>query len=91
MTASSPPGTSQIRFTYDLYDEYDAATGQSSMARTTAFPCAIVARMLARGEITEKGVLPPELLGRQPGMLEKVTKELAARGVNLISRTGPRL
>lgn len=74
-----------VRHTYDLYDEYDQATRQSSMARTTAFPCAIVARMLTRGEITQPGVLPPELLGMQSGMLERMTSELAARGVNLKS------
>jgi saccharopine dehydrogenase-like NADP-dependent oxidoreductase len=73
----------RVRYTYDLYDEYDAMTGQSSMARTTGYPCAIVARMLARGEIAERGILPPELLGRQPGMLERVTNELHARGVNI--------
>lgn len=74
------------RHVYDLYDEYDHATQQSSMARTTGFPCAIVARMLAHGEIMEKGVLPPELLGRQPGMLDRMTAELARRGVHLKSR-----
>ncbi len=79
----------RIRYTYELYDEYDASTGQTSMARTTGFPCAIVARMLARGEINEKGVLPPEFLGRQPGMLDKVTKELSARGVHLTSKSEP--
>ena len=71
------------RFVYDLYDEYEPISGQSSMARTTGFPCAIVARMLARGEIKMHGVLPPELLGKQPGMLDHMTRELTSRGVRL--------
>lgn len=75
-----------VRHTYDLYDQYDHETGQSSMARTTAFPCAIAARMLLSGEIKEKGVLPPELLGRQSGMLERMTSELAKRNVKLTSK-----
>lgn len=79
----------RMRHTYDLYDEYDAKTGQTSMARTTGFPCAIVARMLARGEIEEKGVLPPELLGRHAGMMEKMTKELDARGVHITPTVEP--
>jgi saccharopine dehydrogenase-like NADP-dependent oxidoreductase len=70
----------RMRHTYDLYDEYDPKTGQSSMARTTGFPCAIVARMLAHGEITQKGVLAPEMLGKT-GMLDLMVSELASRGV----------
>lgn len=76
----------RLRHVYDLYDEYDQAAQQSSMARTTGFPCAIVARMLARGEIREPGVLPPELLGRMPGMLDRMTTALARRGVHLKSK-----
>jgi saccharopine dehydrogenase-like NADP-dependent oxidoreductase len=75
-----------VQFRYDLYDETDTQRGMSSMARTTAFPCAIVARMLLRGEFAEPGVYPPELLGRRPGMLDRMTTELAVRGVKLISR-----
>src|SRR5262249_16369887 len=37
----------RVRYTYDLFDETDLATGHSSMARTTGYPCAVVARMLA--------------------------------------------
>jgi saccharopine dehydrogenase-like NADP-dependent oxidoreductase len=72
-----------IRYQYDLYDEYDRQNRRTSMARTTGFPCAIVARMLARGEIAEPGVHPPEYLGAQPGLLDTLMKELAARGVRL--------
>ncbi len=50
------------RYTYELYDEYDRTTHTSSMARTTGFPAAIVARLLVKGEINQPGVLPPELL-----------------------------
>ncbi len=79
-------GSKRTRFIYDLFDENDPTTGASSMARTTGFPCAIVARMILRGEITEKGVLPPELLGKSPGMLDRVLSELSTRGVTLTSR-----
>lgn len=79
-------GTSRTRYTYDLFDENDPATGAHSMARTTGFPCAIVARMILRGEIKEKGVLPPELLGKTPGMLDAVLNELSKRGVTLTNR-----
>ncbi|MFO0874677.1 MAG: saccharopine dehydrogenase C-terminal domain-containing protein [Phycisphaerales bacterium] len=38
----------RCRLTWDLFDLRDAVTGFTSMARTTAFPCTIVARLLAR-------------------------------------------
>jgi saccharopine dehydrogenase-like NADP-dependent oxidoreductase len=71
------------RYTYDLYDEYDPKTGMTSMARTTGYPCVIVARMLADGSLRMPGVQPPEALGMQPGMLSAVSTALAARGVIL--------
>lgn len=80
-------GGRRIRNTYDLYDEYDRATGQSSMARTTGFPCVIAARLLAKGQFREPGVHPPEHLGRGVGMLEHMLKELSKRGVNVTYRT----
>ena len=70
-------------YTYDLYDEYDRASGIPSMARTTGFPCAAVARMLARGELREPGIFPPELLARREGFYEHLVKELETRGVKL--------
>ena len=75
-----------IRYTYDLYDETDTRAGDTSMARTTGFPCVTVGRMLLEGRFARPGVFPPELLGREAGILEHVTRELAARGVNLTGR-----
>ncbi len=48
------------RRTYDIIDRYDEATGLSAMMRTTAFPAAIVALMMARGQTTARGALPQE-------------------------------
>jgi lysine 6-dehydrogenase len=48
------------RLRYDIIDRYDPATGLSAMMRTTAFPAAIVALMMARGQTTAKGALPQE-------------------------------
>lgn len=73
----------RVRHVYDLYDETDAATGTSSMARTTGFPCAIVARLLASGELRQPGVNPPELLATVPGFYDHVVTELARRGVQV--------
>ena len=48
------------RLRYDIIDRYDETNGLSAMMRTTAFPAAIVALMMARGNITTKGALPQE-------------------------------
>jgi lysine 6-dehydrogenase len=45
---------------YDIIDRQDEKTGLSAMMRTTAFPAAIVALMMARGQIEKKGALPQE-------------------------------
>ncbi|MEO5782695.1 MAG: saccharopine dehydrogenase C-terminal domain-containing protein [Ginsengibacter sp.] len=49
---------------YDLYDEYDAATKTSSMARTTGYTCTAAVNLIINNLFNEKGVFPPELIGR---------------------------
>ncbi len=69
------------RHIWDLLDYYDRATSTTSMSRTTAFPCAIVGRMIAHGQINQTGVIPPELLGNRPDLVTSVLDDLARRGV----------
>ncbi|MBI4718115.1 MAG: saccharopine dehydrogenase NADP-binding domain-containing protein [Planctomycetes bacterium] len=83
VTVAGEAGGRSYCHVYDLYDETDRASGVSSMARTTGFPCAIVARLIARGELREPGVLPPERLARHAGVFDHMVRELAARGVHL--------
>ena len=71
-----------VTHTWDLFDMYDHATGCTSMARTTAFPCTIVAGFLARGDFREPGVHAPERLAATPGLVNTLLAELAQRGVN---------
>ena len=66
---------------FDLFDHTDLATGATSMARTTGFPCAITARLLARGEIHEPGIQPLELIGRSDETYTKIVDGLERRGV----------
>ena len=46
---------------YDIIDRFDEATGLSAMMRTTAFPASIIAQMMARGQVKQKGAVPQEL------------------------------
>lgn len=76
-------GGARKTWTWDLYDEADPATGFHSMARTTGFPCAIVARQLARGALSRPGVNPPELLAGDDRFFDLMMQELRARGVTV--------
>jgi lysine 6-dehydrogenase len=69
------------RYTYDLLDETNAETGHSSMARTTGYPCAVVARMLAEGVLNKPGVSPPELLGKDGTTMGVMERELERWGI----------
>ena len=64
-----------------MTDRYDPATGLSAMARTTAFTTSVMAQLAAQGGMTEKGVLPPELIARDPRATEFVVNEMEKRGV----------
>lgn len=70
---------------WDLLDYYDAATGCTSMSRTTAFPCAIMAREVLHGQYRgpggRGGVVAPERLGEDARMFEVLIAEQARRGV----------
>lgn len=70
-------------YTYDLVDRYDEESETTSMARTTGYTCAIVARQVVTGLFDEVGICPPEFVGRTPGCYEHLVAELAARGIVL--------
>jgi saccharopine dehydrogenase-like NADP-dependent oxidoreductase len=70
------------RYSWDLLDRFDPATGLRSMSRTTAFPATIVAGLMLDGTFRRPGVHAPESLGRVPGLLQHLLAELQARGVS---------
>ena len=76
----------RVRHTYNLLDYYNPDTETSSMARTTGYTCAAMARMVARGMWTEPGVAPAEIVGRSESCFDFVLKHLAERGVSLFHR-----
>ncbi|MEK6676028.1 MAG: saccharopine dehydrogenase C-terminal domain-containing protein [Planctomycetota bacterium] len=70
-----------FQYTFDLFDTTDRTTKTSSMARTTAFPCAIVARMLLTDKQREAGVFAPESVAAKPGVFDSMVEQLRSRGV----------
>jgi len=76
-------GTSRLRYVFDLYDEYDRETGATSMARTTGYTCTIAARQVLNGLFTQKGICPPEFIGRTKGCYEDMMSECEKRNIHL--------
>jgi len=60
-----------------IIDHNDPKTGLSAMMRMTGFPAAIIARMLATGEVAAAGARPQETVIPAARMLD----QLSARGV----------
>jgi saccharopine dehydrogenase-like NADP-dependent oxidoreductase len=68
------------RYKIEMVDRYDEALGFTSMARTTSFTGAIVARMIARGDLRASGMLPPEQVITGP-LFEGLVHELAVANI----------
>ena len=68
--------------TYNLYSEYDYKENLSSMARTTGFTATATADMILNNLFTEKGIFPPELIGRHPVCFNYVLNYLKERNIN---------
>jgi saccharopine dehydrogenase-like NADP-dependent oxidoreductase len=68
---------------YNFFDRYDAATKTSSMARTTGYSCTAAVNLIAKGMFKEKGVFPPELVGKNKNCFDFVMKYLKERNVDL--------
>jgi lysine 6-dehydrogenase len=69
------------RIMVEMVDRYDQELGFTSMARTTAFTGAIVARMIARGEVQAQGFVTPEKIIVGP-LLDTLLEELAAEDIH---------
>jgi len=71
---------SEVCVEYEMVDYYDEEKGVTSMAKTTGYTAGIVARMLARGDIKEKGIQWPVrvIKGR---LFEELMSSLRDRGV----------
>jgi lysine 6-dehydrogenase len=69
---------------YNLYDEYCPETQTSSMARTTGYTATAVANLFLEGIFTEKGIFPPELIGKHESCFNYILDYLKDRKVRYI-------
>ncbi|MCW3991383.1 MAG: L-lysine dehydrogenase, partial [Candidatus Bathyarchaeota archaeon] len=75
-----------VAYIYEFIDLYDPDNDISAMARTTAFPCSIVAQMIAKGEFEETGVVHPVKLGWDERLSDRFFAELARRRINITEK-----
>jgi saccharopine dehydrogenase-like NADP-dependent oxidoreductase len=66
---------------YNLYDEYCPETQTSSMSRTTGYTATAAASLFLEGLFEEKGVFPPELVGKHEVCFRYFLDYLNERGV----------
>lgn len=75
-----------VNVDYFMYDEYDAATQTASMSRTTGYTCTAAVNLLAKNMFSEKGVFPPELVGKHSNCFDFVINYLKDRNVNWVKK-----
>lgn len=69
---------------YDLYDVYDPIEKISSMARTTGFTATAATDMVLNNVFNEKGIFPPELIGKKAECFTYIIDYLKDRDINYI-------
>jgi len=72
---------------YHLYDAYNKQTQTSSMARTTGYTATAAANLFLEGLFTQKGVFPPELVGRYKACFDYIMHYLEERGIHYVKRS----
>ena len=73
----------EIKTEFLLLDRYDDTTNTTSMARTTGYTCTAAVNLLAKKMFSEKGVFPPELIGKNKECFDFVINYLKERKVVL--------
>lgn len=66
---------------YHLHDVYNKDTNTSSMARTTGYTATAAVELINNGLFSEKGVFPPELVGKHENCFKHFISYLKERGV----------
>jgi saccharopine dehydrogenase-like NADP-dependent oxidoreductase len=73
----------QTRYVYHLLDHYDEKRGITAMARTTAYSTSIIAQLMLKKALREKGVVPTEKIGKNNALFRLFLDELEKRGIRI--------
>jgi saccharopine dehydrogenase-like NADP-dependent oxidoreductase len=69
---------------YHLHDEYCGETNTSSMSRTTGYTATSAANLFLEGLFSEKGIFPPELVGKHEVCFNYMKDYLEKRNIHLV-------
>ncbi len=83
VTVEGTKGGESKKIEYSVYDSYDTKNRVSAMSRTTAFPPSIIAQILSEKPPEEKGIVPPEILGKDDSLFETTIRKLKEKGVKV--------
>ena len=72
---------------YRLHDEYNNETKTSSMARTTGYTATAAANLFLEGLFNEKGVFPPELVGKHEQCFHYFMNYLRDRNIHYVKES----
>jgi lysine 6-dehydrogenase len=87
-TVTGTRGGEKVKIEHFMWQPADPALGLSAMMRTTAFPAAIAARMVARKQIPGSGIVAPED-GITGALYRDFLVELAKRQIVIHEETTP--
>lgn len=79
----SKEGENDRETDYFLIETTNLERGISSMAKTTGTPAIIITEMYLEGKINLKGVIPPELLGKDEKIFEEFMEKFEKKGLKL--------
>jgi len=79
ITALGMKGSVPLMVRSQIIDRFDKENGITAMMRMTGYPASIIAQMIARGDVTERGVVP----GERAVNKEILRVELKARDIVL--------
>ncbi len=70
-----------IKVEYNVLDYFDQENKITSMARTTGYTCTAAVNLIAQGQFTRKGIIPPEYLGEDEQNFKFIRGYLQDRGI----------
>ncbi len=79
------PTRGKEEIVYTVFDKGDLKTGYTAMTRTTGFTNAAFTRLILKGMIKEKGIVPPEIVARDLNSFNDVIEFLRKMGVTVSS------
>jgi len=73
----------QTRYVYHLLDYYDEKRRITAMARTTAYSASIIAQLMLKKALREKGVVPSEKIGMHNKLFKSFLEGLDKHGIKV--------